>query len=128
MEEHQQAVLTRRSELRKSLPDEIDDDGDDAVVITIALRFADGRTGQRRFASDSSLRDVFNWVDAMFELERETVILQTMNGKQAFEWDDKGDGDNNMPTLEEAGLGKKVGLRVIEKKVSSPVNKEKQKS
>jgi len=90
-------------------------DSDQMAVKTVALRFADGRTGQRRFAATARTNDLLDWVDAVFGMERETVQLVTLNGKVSLEWneDDKG------TTLEEAGLGKMVGLRVTEKKVAA---------
>ena len=109
------AIQARRDALRAALPPEVD--STTKGVRTVALRFADGRTGQRRFAPDASLADVFNWIDALFEMERETITLWTMNGKQSFEWKDGDDGDDDgMPTLAEAGLGPMVGLRVMERK------------
>ena len=89
-------------------------------VTTIALRFPDGRTGTRRFALETtSLADIFNWVDAEFEMERETITLVTLNGQHSFEWSDDGgehDEDHGLPRLQEAGLGKMVGFRVLPKK------------
>lgn len=110
-EERLNAILTRREELRSTIPDE--PDASTPEVKTVALRFANGQTGQRRFAPSTKLTDLFNWVDAMFDLERETVVLVSMNGKQSFEWINKSD---DIPTLEEAGFGKMVGLRVTIKK------------
>lgn len=101
--ERLEALEERRAQLLEDLPDE--PTGGD--VKKIALRFTDGRSGQRKFSSDQSLMDVFNWVDAMFEIERETVILTTMNGKQVLVWDDAKD-----KSLEDAGLGKNTGFRV----------------
>jgi hypothetical protein len=101
-QERQEELEKRRKELKEALPEE--SKAKDAKKV--ALRFADGRSGQRRFDPDQPLTDIFNWVDAIFEIERETVILTTMNGKQKFEWEE---GEK---TLEEAGLGKNTGLRV----------------
>ena len=74
--ERQEAVEARRVELRESLPDE--DTSNDAKKI--ALRFQDGQSGQRQFSPDSPVSDLFNWVDAIFEMEREKVVLTSMNG------------------------------------------------
>lgn len=104
----QKELEKRRAELKKELPD--DNTGSD--VKKVSLRFADGRSGQRGFASDQPLSILFNWVDAMYEIERETVILTTLNGKMTFSWDDA----NNDTTLENAGLGKMTAFRVSEKK------------
>lgn len=101
-EERLEALETRRKELKENLPEEAK--GNDAKKI--ALRFTDGRSGQRRFEPTQSLADVFNWVDAMFEIEREKVVLTTMNGKQTLTWDD------NEKNLEEAGVTRTTGFRV----------------
>eukprot|EP00553_Chaetoceros_curvisetus_P006960 CAMPEP_0204631484 /NCGR_PEP_ID=MMETSP0717-20131115/22827_1 /ASSEMBLY_ACC=CAM_ASM_000666 /TAXON_ID=230516 /ORGANISM="Chaetoceros curvisetus" /LENGTH=125 /DNA_ID=CAMNT_0051649053 /DNA_START=3 /DNA_END=380 /DNA_ORIENTATION=- len=83
-------------------------------VITIALRFNDGKRGQRRFDSDTaSMGDVFNWVDAMFEMERERLVLSTMNGQRTFVYGDDEEEMNEM-MLKDAGLGKMAALRVTE--------------
>jgi Skp family chaperone for outer membrane proteins len=103
------AIQKRREELKSSLPPE-DKSG---KAKTVALRFPDGRSGQRKFAPDTPLSTVFDWVDAMFEIEREKLVLTTLNGKQEFSWDDE---DGKTKTLEQAGLGRKTGLRVTEKK------------
>lgn len=105
---HKAAIGERRKELLSSLPEE----QKGAQVKKIALRFADGKKGQRNFSPDTPLSVIFNWVDAMFEMERETVVLTTQNGKQTFSWEE--DGTNEM-TLEEAELGKMTAFRVTEK-------------
>jgi hypothetical protein len=56
---------------------------------------------------------VFHWLDAVFAIDRETAVLRTMNGQQTFEWSDN---DRMQTTLDEAGLGKMVALRVTVKK------------
>ena len=91
------------------MPDKPEAGGDG--VVTIALRFSDGRRGQRRFDGDEAMSTVFNWVDATFEMERERVELSTMTGQKKFAWGDVEDGDM---TLADAGLGKMTGLRVTE--------------
>lgn len=106
---HKATIEERRKELKSSLPE----DQKGGQIRKIALRFADGKKGQRNFSPDTPLSVVFNWVDAMFEIERETVILTSLNGKQTFSWDE--DGTNDM-TLEEAELGKMTAFRVTEKK------------
>ena len=102
-------LARRREELRDSLPEEPGKDVTNAM--TIALRFADGRTGQRRFAPDTPLSVVFNWVDSLFGMERELVILTTMDGKKSFTWE----GAEEV-SLAVSGLGRMTGLRVTEKK------------
>jgi len=101
----QAEIDARRQELQQSLPEDVKSGTN---VKKIALRFPDGRTGQRGFESDQPLNVLFNWVDATFEIERETVVLTTLNGKQTFAWE----GDDNTTTLEEAGLNKMTALRV----------------
>ena len=108
----------RRRELIEALPDEpgVGETG----VITIALRFTDGSRDQRRFVADeTSMNDVFNWVDAMHGLEREKIELSTMNGSKTFvyveeEGDEEEEESGENMTLEEAGLGKMTALRVTE--------------
>jgi len=104
----QAGIDARRQELHDSLPEDVKN-GDN--VKKIALRFADGRSGQRGFASNITLNVVFNWVDAMFEMERERVVLTTLNGKQIFSWNDE---DLENTTLEDAGLKKMTAFRVSE--------------
>ena len=104
----QAEIDARRQELQQSLPEDVKTGNN---VKKIALRFPDGRSGQRGFESDQPLSVVFNWVDAMFEIERETVVLTTLNGKQTFSWN--GD-DNDTITLEDAGLNKMTAFRVSE--------------
>lgn len=104
-QERQKAMVERRKELLASLPDE---PGKDVVgAKTVALRLADGQSSQRKFAPDVPLSTLFDWADATFEIERETVVLTTMNGQQSFSWD-----EDDSQTLEDAGLGRMVGLRV----------------
>jgi len=104
-EEQREAIQERRKQLRESLPAE---PGKDLVgAKTVALRLADGRSSQRRFAPDVAMSALFDWVDATFEVERESVTLTTMNGQQSFSWD-----KDSTETLEDAGLGRMVGLRV----------------
>ena len=104
----QAEIDARRQELQLSLPD--DQKGGNNVK-KIALRFADGRSGQRGFSSDQPLSVIFNWVDAMFETEREKVVLTTLNGKQTFTWNEE---DICNTTLEDAGLTKMTAFRVSE--------------
>lgn len=101
----QEQLTQRRIELTASLPEEPPKEDS----FTIALRFANGKSGQRRFKPDTPLTIIFNWVDAVYELERELVMLTTMNGQKAFTWDKLG-----TLTLQEAGLGRMTGLRVSE--------------
>jgi len=112
------ALEERREELKDSLPDEPAKDATGAI--TIALRFADGRAGQRRFDASTPLTTVFNWVDALYGLERERINLTTMNGQKTFSWDDIGE-----TTLKEAGLGRMTGLRVMEKQAEEEITEKK---
>lgn len=106
-QERLEALEKRRAELLESLPEEPDKTVKDAF--TIALRFSDGRSGRRRFASDTPLSTIFNWVDASYSIERELVVLTTMNGKLSFSWEET-------QTLQESGLTRNTGLRVTQKK------------
>ena len=107
--ERLEALEKRREEFARSLPEEPGPKAKDAI--TMSIRFSDGRSEKRRFASDTQLSVVFNWVDVSFKMERELVILTTMNGKQTFSWDDA----SEEKTLKEAGLGRMVGFRVTKK-------------
>ena len=109
----QDGLTQRREELAASLPDEPPKE----TSFTIALRFPNGNAGQRRFEPATPLVTVFNWVDAMYGMERELVVLTTMNGQKAFTWDDIG-----RLTLQDAGLGRMTGLRVSEKVEKEEVN------
>ena len=105
--ERQEAIMKRREDLKESLPEE----ETSPEAKRIAVRFADGRAGQRAFSPDQPICDVFNWVDAHYEIEREVVVLTTMNGKTTLRWNE----EDMKKTLEEIGLGKITGFRVTEK-------------
>jgi len=118
----------RRKALLESLPEE-PEAGTTEGVMTIALRFGDGKRDQRRFvAGESSVNDVFNWIDAVHGLEREKVELSTMNGAKKFVYveesedddDDEEGGGNDDVMLEDAGFGKMTALRVAEIVEASP--------
>lgn len=106
--EHEEMIKKRRVTLLESLPEEPAAGSSD--VVTIALRFTDGTTGKRRFESETEVGQIFNWIDAMFKVERESVNLMTMNGQQTFDY-----GEDKDITLRDAGFGKMLALRVIEK-------------
>ena len=108
--EKEEQLKKRRKELLESLPEE--PQGTEGVI-NIALRFGDGRTGQRKFTDDTHIDTLFDWVDAIFEEEREAIILTTMNGQQSFSF---GEDDK---TLNEAGLGRLVAFRVSVKEGSN---------
>lgn len=97
----------RREELLQSLPEE-PPQGDNDVII-IALRFADGRNAKRRFSGSHAMGYIFNWVDGEFGIERERVLLTTMNGNKIFTY-----GEFESVSLDDTGLGKMTGLRVSE--------------
>lgn len=90
-----QAILDRRVVLNDALPDELESGG-----ILVALRFPDGVKAQRRFVETEDMNTIFNWVDACFAHDRETVSLQTLNGKQTFTFDE---------ALNVASLGETIG-------------------
>lgn len=98
-------IAIRREILRENLPEE--PDATDSTAYTLALRLLDGRSAQRRFASEATMESVFGWVDAHFEIEQETITLMTMNGKVSLTWEDRD------TKLEDARLPKKAGIRVI---------------
>lgn len=110
--ERVEMILKRREELRASLPNEPGPGVTDAM--TVALRFPDGRAGQRRFTPDTPLGVVFDWVDSGYEIEREQVVLTTMNGQQSFIFEEA----ETIP-LAESGLGRMTGLRVTMKKAET---------
>lgn len=114
--ERQEAVARRREELKENLPEE--DQSADAKKV--AIRFPDGRSGQRQFSPDTPVSDLLNWVDAMFEMEREKVVLTSMNGKIAVTWDE----ETNDRLLSEIGLGRNTGFRVSEAQEETKEEKE----
>merc|ERR1712238_634163 len=97
--EKEEMLMERRKTLLEELPDEPERGSEG--IITIALRFSDGKKGQRRFDVDTEVDQVFNWVDATFKMERERVVLTTMNGQKSFTY-----GEDSGMTLEVTGLGK----------------------
>lgn len=114
--ERRERLEQRRNELRASLPEE--PGSDEPNVMTVALRFPDGRHGRRRFGDDTDMNVVFNWVDATFGMEREKIVLSTMNGRQNFTFREE-DDEGEMITLKGAGLGRLTGFRVTEIKEES---------
>lgn len=113
-QEYKEKIIQRRIELKQSLPLEPSLD-ETLSIVTIALRFADGRitTTPRRFISNSSLlSDIFNWIDVEYEIEREMIeLLYTTKGQvKSFKWDDI---DNIHKTLSDIGFTKMVALRVV---------------
>ena len=109
-EKERQATLERRRErFLQSLPEEPEQNVKDAI--TLSIRLADGRSGKRRFPRETELSMIFTWVDASFQVERELLVLTSMNGKQTFSWEDTTDNK----TLKDAALGRMVGFRVSEK-------------
>lgn len=104
--ERKEVVEARRVELKALLPEE--DTSKDAKKV--ALRFQDGQSGQRQFSPDSSVSDLFNWIDAIFEMEREKVVLTSMNGKITLKWDE----ETNDRLLKDIGLGRNTGFRASE--------------
>lgn len=120
-QERLEALKKRRQELLEDLPEEPDEATTEATDIkTFSLRFLDGRMGSRKFHANDKLSDIFNWVDAVFEMEREVVVLTTLNGRQTFSWADCKDDQ----TLQQAGLGSMVGFRVSEKKAEEEAKEE----
>ena len=136
----------RRAKLLANLMDEPSKDITDGVV-TVALRFAittndkanelpqRGELRRRFIANETRVNDVFDWIDAKFGYERETLVLSTMNGSKKFVYcndndavvdvDDDNDSDDNDDdikgekkgkniTLVEAGFSKMMALRVTE--------------
>eukprot|EP00529_Nitzschia_sp_RCC80_P015562 CAMPEP_0113492170 /NCGR_PEP_ID=MMETSP0014_2-20120614/27933_1 /TAXON_ID=2857 /ORGANISM="Nitzschia sp." /LENGTH=713 /DNA_ID=CAMNT_0000385983 /DNA_START=45 /DNA_END=2182 /DNA_ORIENTATION=+ /assembly_acc=CAM_ASM_000159 len=101
--EAEAARLAAIEERRKALLEELPDDKKGKDIKRIALRFPDGRKGERGFDPDQPVSVLLNWVDAMFESERESVILTTMNGKITLSWEEYGSSDK---TLADVGLGK----------------------
>lgn len=109
-EERIAALEKRRANILESLPDPPGPEVKDAI--TISIRLSDGRSEKRRFEPETQLSSLFNWVDAAFKMEREVLVLTTMNGKQYFSWEDA----SNEKSLRDAGFGRVVGFRVTEKK------------
>ena len=73
---------------------------------TLSLRLSDGRSCQRRFKEDLLLEELLSWIDAKFEIDRESIVLTTMNGRDTFSWSDK------EVTLAQSDLPRKAGLRI----------------
>ena len=111
--EREEMVQKRRVTLLENLAKEPERGAKGAI--TIALRFHDGRQGQRRFDGDSEVNEIFNWIDATFEIERESTIITTMNGKHTFSYDEDEEGR----VLNDTGLGKMAAFRVTEKETEA---------
>mmetsp|Transcript_30708 Transcript_30708/g.63243 ORF Transcript_30708/g.63243 Transcript_30708/m.63243 type:complete len:625 (-) Transcript_30708:41-1915(-) len=113
----QEQLEQRREELLEALSPE--PEAGTKGVITIALRFKDGSRDQRRFvAAETTINDVFNWIDCVHKMEREKVTLTTMNGQKSFVYENEGgEGDeanvgDEVMTLEDSGLGRMTAFRV----------------
>lgn len=119
-QERLEALEKRRTEFLEALPEE--PDAKERGAITLSVRHPDGKTEKRRFAKDTQLSVVFNWIDGSFKMERELVVLTTMNGKQTFSWEDA----EEKKTLVEAKLGRMVGFRLSEKKVEDTKEEDKE--
>ncbi len=107
-EEREQELQQRRESLREELLDEPSQDAHG--TITIAIRFSNGSKGQRRFNDEIKMGEVFNWIDATFKIEREIIILTTMNGQRSFSYE-----ESIGLALKDAGLGKMTAFRLSEK-------------
>lgn len=109
-EERIQFYQCRRQEMKERFPQEPLLTSSEKDVYTIALRFTDGsqKPSQRRFHSHDTLEHVFNWMDITYEIERERIVLTTMNGSQSWKYSDSMD----QLTLKDSGLGKMMALRV----------------
>ena len=109
-QEHMEKIQQRREQLKESLLEE----PTGTNVITIALRFmmtpTTSTTTKRKFDKEiHTLGDIFNWIDAMFEIERETISLSTMNNSRSFTYK-----EHEQMTLKDAGFSKMTALRVSE--------------
>lgn len=62
---------------------------------------------KRRWENLAKLEDVFNWMDAEFDVEREKVELKSVNGVKSFLFEKDKD-----TVIGEAGLGKMAGMRL----------------
>ena len=102
---HQAEIQERRARLEDELGGEVSKDTPNSKVLSI--RMDSGESHRRRFPHDATIEMVLNWADVQCQVEREKVVLTTLNGKQSFSWDDRRDA-----TLEEVGLGKMTGFRL----------------
>ena len=126
------ALLKRRLQLEEQLPEE-PESSSSSEIKTVALRLSSSSSSksgqgsskpqqrlQRRFLSDTPLSTVFNWVDVALEMERETIVLTTLNGRNIYSWKDVqpkgGDGGDTTTTatltLANVGPSKMVGFWV----------------
>ena len=111
----QQRILERRKELLEKLPEEPTEGTD---IVTVALRFADGSKGQRRFAGEATtMQTLFDWVDAVFEIEREHVQLQTLTGSHTLRYSETADREAPLLSLQK----KMIAFRVtkVEEEVTN---------
>jgi UBX domain len=92
-------IVARRAVLQRELPDEppllaatTTTTGNSGNIVVVAIRLPDGRKAQRRFLVDNddittTTAVLFNWVDVVFEHEREKVQLQTLDGSKTFTYE-----------------------------------------
>ncbi|KAL7563832.1 hypothetical protein ACA910_019563 [Epithemia clementina (nom. ined.)] len=134
-EQRRAAMEQRRKQLEQALPKEPDaTSSSSSTTKTVALRLSTPLTLpdnkkeqrasalQRRFSSDTPLATIFNWVDVVLQVERETVILTTLNGRQAYSWKDvapdeeeeeeEEDGATTTTTLAHVGSSKMMAFWV----------------
>ena len=99
-QQHERDIQERRQTLKESL-------GPEATTgKTIALAH-DNRRYQRKFSNTASINDVFDWADVVLEMEREEIVLQSLQEKFVY---------NDARTLEEVGLKQMILFRVLERK------------
>ena len=125
-----QQIQYRRDAFKKALQDEPEPDvnvnGEN--VITVALRLADGRNGKRRFLSTDRMEFVFDYVDAMFEWDRERLLITSMRGDYKLEYSEHDKKDLTIGEYAGNSSVKMLGLRIsLQKEVQDEENETKSK-
>jgi Skp family chaperone for outer membrane proteins len=113
-EKVEQERLVQREQTRKTLLEALPAEpeaGSSSDIITVGLRFPDGRSAKRRFSHGDGMKHVFHWIDGEYDIESEQISLTTMNGSSTFVYDGGEEGGDSIGDV--IGTSKMVALRVM---------------
>ncbi|GMH80031.1 hypothetical protein TrST_g2829 [Triparma strigata] len=101
--ERQLALKERRVQFLASLP--IEPPAGEGTT-TLSVQYG-SKKEKRRWENSASVEDVFNWIDAEFDVEREKVKLSSANGAKSFLFE-----EDASTVLSSCGLPKMAGMRL----------------
>lgn len=116
---HDQKIKERREKFIEFFKQQPEPPANEENVITVALRLADGRNGQRRFRPHDNMKTIFNWIDGFFEWDQDCLMVTTMRGDKKLEYKDC----SEMTIGDYAGVSTNMlGLRISFKKEENDQN------